>query len=89
MIGGLNKFATKDAPIVIDTPMGRLDPVHQNNLINYYSRMGKQIIILYQPKELSNDDIQSINDNLASEWEIELVPNHPDMSKMTKKVSYL
>lgn len=89
MIGGLNKFATKDAPIVIDTPMGRLDPVHQNNLINYYSRMGKQIIILYQPKELSNDDIQSIHDNLASEWEIELVPNHPDMSKMTKKVSYL
>ena len=47
--------------------------------------MGKQIIILYQPKELSNDDIQSINDNLASEWEIELVPNHPDMSKIQKR----
>ncbi|MDI1495645.1 MAG: AAA domain-containing protein [Cenarchaeum symbiont of Oopsacas minuta] len=89
MIGGLNKFATKDAPIVIDTPMSRLDPNHQNNLINYYSKMGKQIIILYQPKELENNDIQSITDNLASEWEIESVPNHPDMSNITKKVSYL
>ena len=89
MIGGLNKFATKDVPIVIDTPMGRLDPDHQKNLINYYSKMGKQIIILYQPNEMKNDDIQSINDNLASEWEIKSIPNHPDMSNITKKVSYL
>ena len=89
LIGGLNKFTTKGAPIVIDTPMGRLDPVHRENLISYYSKMGKQIIILYQPSELSDSDIQSISNNLASEWEIDSVKNHSDISQIIKTESYI
>lgn len=88
MIGGLNKFATRDAPIVIDTPMGRLDPDHRMNLINYYSKMGKQIIILYQPSELEDGDIQLINNNIASEWKIDSVLDHPDMSNLQRERTY-
>ena len=88
MIGGLNRFATKDAPVVIDTPMGRLDPDHRKNLIRYYSKMSKQIIILYQPSELHKDDIQTIHDHLASEWEIDSVSGHPDISQIHKTESY-
>lgn len=89
MIGGLNRFATKDAPIVIDTPLGRLDPVHRTNVMTYYSQMGKQIIILYQPSEISGGDLESIRDKLASEWIIESVPGNPDMSRIVQEVSYL
>ena len=89
MIGGLNKFATKDAPIVIDTPMGRLDQIHRDNLIKYYSKMGKQIIILYQPTELLDKDIQNINNHLASEWIIESASNKPSMSQINRTESYL
>lgn len=89
MIGGLNRFATKDAPIVIDTPLGRLDPTHRSNVMRYYSHMGKQIIILYQPSEIEKDDLESIRDNLASEWVIESVPDKPDMSHIVQGVSYL
>lgn len=89
MIGGLNRFATKDAPIVIDTPLGRLDPTHRSNVMRYYSHMGKQIIILYQPSEIEKDDLESIRDNLASEWIIESVPDNPDMSHIVQGVSYL
>lgn len=88
MIGGLNKFAVRDAPIVIDTPMGRLDPVHRENLINYYSKMGKQIIILYQPSELKSNDIQIINYNIASEWKIDSRPDHPDLSSLHREKIY-
>lgn len=88
MIGGLNKFAIRDAPIVIDTPMGRLDPVHRENLINYYSKMGKQIIILYQPSELKSNDIQIINYNIASEWKIDSKPDHPDLSSLHREKVY-
>ena len=84
----MNKFATKDAPVVIDTPMGRLDPEHRKNLINYYSKMSKQIIILYQPSELHINDIQSINDHIASEWEIDSVSGQPDISQIHKTESY-
>lgn len=88
MIGGLNKFATKDAPVIIDTPMGRLDPEHRKNLINYYSKMSKQIIILYQPSELHDEDIQIIHNHIASEWEINMLPKHPDISHIQKTESY-
>lgn len=89
MIGGLNKFATRDAPVVIDTPMGRLDPVHRKNLINYYSRMGKQIIILYQPSELDREEIQSIHDSIASEWEIDSKPDEPGISYLRREGNYV
>ncbi len=89
MIGGLNKFATRDAPIVIDTPMGRLDPTHRENIINYYSTMGKQIIILYQPSELVDTDIENITSSLASEWEISSVSDRPDISQIRRTKGYL
>ena len=89
MIGGLNEFAIKNAPIVIDTPMARLDPEHRKNIIGYYSKMGKQIIILYQPTELNDTEIESINDHLASEWEIDSIRGYPARSKISKKVSHI
>lgn len=89
MIGGLNSFATKDAPIVIDTPLGRLDPVHRTNIMTYYSQMGKQIIILYQPSEIDEGDLESIRDKLASEWTIESAPGNPDLSRIGQEVSHL
>lgn len=89
MIGGLNKFATKDAPIVIDTPTSRLDQIHRQNIIEYYSKMGKQIIILYQPSEFNDEAIQNISNHLASEWTIEATPNNSATSEIKQKVSYL
>ena len=89
MIGGLNKFTTRHAPVLIDTPLGRLDPIHRQNLINYYSEIGQQVIILYQPSELDDDDIEIIKNNLASEWQIESSPGNPDTSKITRERNYL
>lgn len=89
MIGGMNRFATKDAPIVIDTPLGRLDPIHRTNVMTYYAQMGKQIIILYQPSEIKKGDLEAIRDKLASEWSIEAVQGNPDRSSIVQEVSYL
>jgi len=84
MIGGLNKFTTRKAPVVIDTPLGRLDPVHKENLISYYSQIGEQVIIFYQPSELDEDWIRIFGDSIASEWEIESLPASPDLSKIQR-----
>ena len=89
MIGGMNRFATKDAPIVIDTPLGRLDPVHRANVMIYYSQMGRQIIILYQPSEMGEGDLENIRDKMASEWAIESVQGKPDLSRIVREASYL
>ena len=75
LIAGLNKFTARDAPIVIDTPLGRLDPTHRKNLIRNYSQMGKQILIFYQSGELGRDDMKYFGGSVASEWIIEEDPN--------------
>lgn len=89
MIGGMNRFATRDAPVVIDTPLGRLDDMHRANVMRYYSEMGRQVIILYQPKEIDEEDMEGIRDQLASEWSIESRADKPDLSRIRKMVSYL
>lgn len=89
VITGLNKFATRDAPIIIDTPLGRLDQIHKKRIIKYYSEMGKQVIILYHSSELSDDEIQSIYPNIASEWKIVNRKNQPNLSDITLWRSYI
>ena len=49
MIGGFNKFTTRSSPVFIDTPLARLDPTHKENLLEYYTKISKQVIILPQP----------------------------------------
>lgn len=89
MIGGMNRFATRDAPIVIDTPLGRLDDIHRANVMRYYSEMGRQVIILYQPSEIGREDMEGIRDQLASEWDIESLTDKPDLSRIIRKVTYI
>lgn len=79
-IAALNAFTARDAPIVIDTPISRLDPVHKKNLINYYPKMGPQTIILYQPNELGDEEIENIQGSIISEWELERDPSDPKVS---------
>ena len=82
MIGGFNKYTTRSAPVIIDTPLGRLDLIHKKNMIEYYSEIAEQVIIFYQSSELNGADIHEISDHLASEWEIELLPNDPTKSQI-------
>ena len=55
-IAGLNNYTARQAPVIIDTPLGRLDPIHKDRLISYYPQFSNQVIILYQPSELSQGD---------------------------------
>lgn len=89
VISGLSNFATRDAPIVIDTPLGRLDPTHRKNVISHYSQMGRQVVILYQQSEMDDQDIQIIDNNVASEWEIASIPEQPGVSTISLVGSYL
>lgn len=69
-IAGLNRFTARDAPVVIDTPFARLDPTHRQNLLEYLPEFQDQIVILYQPSELTGSDIEIIEDYVADHYEI-------------------
>lgn len=79
-IAALNRYTAREAPVIIDTPIGRLDPIHKKNLIRYYPEIGPQVIILYQPSELDSEDIEPIAKCVSSEWLLERDPDNPDAS---------
>jgi DNA sulfur modification protein DndD len=82
-IAGLNKFTAREAPVVIDTPIGRLDPEHKENLIDYFPNFRDQVVILYQPGELDEEDIEQMGDNISSHLEIHQRKDDPESSEIS------
>jgi DNA sulfur modification protein DndD len=87
VIAGFNKFSTIDAPVVIDTPAGRLDPIHTENLLEFYPKLSKQVIILPQSGEISIEDEQIIADFVATRYVIESKASDPNQSRIVRDAS--
>lgn len=71
-IAGLSQYTTRNAPVVIDTPIGRLDPEHKANLVEFYHEFSEQVLILYQPNELTEDDIEVMSEYISKHFEIKI-----------------
>ena len=84
LLGGFNKFTTRKSPVVIDTPLARLDPIHRENLLEYYTEISEQVIILYQPHEIAEDDMRLIESEVASIYEIVDNRDDPSISEIHK-----
>lgn len=53
LLWGLKEISARDLPLIIDTPMGRIDRQHQDNLLQaYYPKIGRQVILLPTDSEL-------------------------------------
>ena len=53
MLDALGKISGKNLPIIIDTPLGRLDSKHRNNIVeNYFPFASHQVIILSTDTEV-------------------------------------
>lgn len=61
-IAGLAQFSSRDAPILVDTPIARLDGDHKENLITNLPGFVDQIIVFYQPNELREEDIELLDE---------------------------
>jgi len=87
VIAGFNKFSTRKAPVVIDTPAGRLDPTHTENLLEFYPKMSEQVIILPQSGEISPKDEQIISDFVATRYTIQPKSSDPNQSRVVRDES--
>jgi DNA sulfur modification protein DndD len=52
LIDGLNRTSGTKAPIVMDTPLGRLDPKHRKNILQYLPDMSEQVVLLVHEGEI-------------------------------------
>jgi len=71
LIGALNRCATKEGPVVMDTPFGRLDVGHRENILRFLPTLSAQVILLVQSGELErNIAMEYLGPSLAHEYQI-------------------
>ncbi|RHB50489.1 hypothetical protein DW881_04860 [Exiguobacterium sp. AM39-5BH] len=58
-IWGMIKAADLDLPMIIDTPLGRLDSYHRKNLVeHFYKHLSKQVVILSTDTEITPEYVE-------------------------------
>ncbi|MEA5532449.1 DNA sulfur modification protein DndD [Crocosphaera sp. XPORK-15E] len=84
---GLARVSGRNLPIAIDTPLGRLDSSHRNNLVErYFPTASHQVILLSTDTEIRQHELQQLQeqDAIAHQYLLEYDSNqrqttiHPD-----------
>lgn len=74
LIAALNRTARKPAPVIMDTPLGRLDPKHRKNILSFVSNMADQIVLLVHEGEIDpKRDLGELRERVSREYEIERI----------------
>ncbi|MBM7691632.1 DNA sulfur modification protein DndD [Peribacillus deserti] len=69
LIWALTKASDLSLPVVIDTPLGRLDSYHRNHLINhYYKELSEQVIILSTDTEITQEYVKLMEKNSYKQY---------------------
>lgn len=84
MIWGLARAAGRPLPVVIDTPLGRLDSVHRRHLVErYFSAASHQVLLLSTDEEI--DDV--LYSKMSSYIGRRYLLNYDDENDATRVVS--
>lgn len=72
LIAGLAEVSGIRAPLVVDTPLGRLDSRHRQNILQFWtSDKKRQVILLSQDKEIDTDYYEQIQDSVSATYLLE------------------
>lgn len=66
LLWGLAQTSQLNLPIIIDTPLSRLDSIHRDNIVNnYFPNAANQVIILSTDTEIDNNYFKALEPNLS------------------------
>ena len=71
LIGGLNAAAMHQAPIVMDTPAGRVDKRNRKRILHWISEINEQAILMVHSGEYTREEIETSGIPIAHAYEIE------------------
>lgn len=72
LIAGLAEVSGVNSPMVVDTPLGRLDSVHRQNIFQFWiSDSKRQVILLSQDEEIDSQFYERIKDNVSVTYLLE------------------
>ncbi len=71
LIDGLNRTGRSIGPVVMDTPFGRLDPHHRDNILRYLPTVTSQFVLLVHGGEIRPEtDLTSIKSKIGASYRI-------------------
>ena len=71
MLDALAAISGKKLPVVIDTPLGRLDSNHRDKLVqHYFPKASEQVIILSTDTEINEQYIKQMKDSISRKYDI-------------------
>lgn len=72
LLWGLAQTSELKLPIIIDTPLSRLDSTHRDNIVNnYFPNAGEQVIILSTDTEIDTDYYRLLKSRLSGAARLE------------------
>ena len=75
ILEALAKTSGRQLPMIVDTPLGRLDSHHRKNLIeNYFPRASHQMIILSTDTEVDEDFYKSLSRDISRAYRLDYDP---------------
>lgn len=85
LIDGLARTGRAAGPVVMDTPFGRLDLHHRDNILRYLPTTTSQLVLLVHDGEIRREtDLAPIASRIGAEYEIkEVNPRHSILERVT------
>ena len=75
MLEALGRTSGRNLPIIIDTPLGRLDSRHRDNLVkNYFPTASHQVLILSTDTEVDEDFYEELSPEISHAYEVNYDP---------------
>ena len=66
LLWGLARASGRQLPVAIDTPLGRLDSSHRNNLVDrYFPQASHQVLLLSTDTEIGKAEVKRLRENGA------------------------
>lgn len=71
LIGALNRLAARRGPVIMDTPFGRLDRRHRENILRFVPTLADQVALLVHSGEIDPErDLEPVKGKVTAEVEI-------------------
>ena len=85
LIDGLNRTGRSAGPVIMDTPFGRLDLKHRDNILSYLPSVTSQFVLLVHSGEIRKEtDLAIIADRIGASYEInEVSSTHSRLERIT------
>lgn len=71
LVAAVGELAPRHLPVIIDTPLGRLDPDHRERILAYFTGRPVQTVLLSQPDEVNGRYLAMIEHRVAARFRLD------------------